>query len=90
MELQYFHENAGISTSIGLKAVPIISFSGVAGNDGLAVGTDVSFDTATRKFIKCNAGLSFSSADLIASLSLWVTYLFAPLASCLVDSEWSA
>ncbi|XP_074340412.1 mitochondrial outer membrane protein porin of 36 kDa-like [Apium graveolens] len=70
VEFQYFHENAGISTSIGLKAVPVISFSGVAGNDKLALGTDISFDTATRKFIKCNAGLNFSSSDLIASLSL--------------------
>ncbi|WOH12648.1 hypothetical protein DCAR_0832155 [Daucus carota subsp. sativus] len=70
VELQYFHENAGISTSIGLKAVPVISFSGVAGDDRLTLGTDISFDTATRKFVKCNAGLNFSSSDLIASLSL--------------------
>ncbi|XP_031122301.1 mitochondrial outer membrane protein porin of 36 kDa [Ipomoea triloba] len=70
VELQYLHEYAGISTSIGLTASPLVNFSGVAGNNTLALGTDVSFDTATGKFTKYNAGLSFSTSDLIASLTL--------------------
>lgn len=70
MELQYLHEYAGISTSIGLTATPIVNFSGVAGNNVVVLGTDVAFDTATGNFTKYNAGLSFSSADLIASLAL--------------------
>ncbi|XP_071736478.1 mitochondrial outer membrane protein porin of 36 kDa-like [Rutidosis leptorrhynchoides] len=70
VELQYLHEHAGISTSIGLTASPIVNFSGVAGTNTLALGTDVSFDTATGNFIKYNAGLSFSTSDLIASLTL--------------------
>lgn len=70
VELQYLHEYAGISTSIGLTASPIVNFSGVAGTETLKFGTDVSFDTATRAFTKCNAGFSFSSSDLIASLTL--------------------
>ncbi|KAK2989763.1 hypothetical protein RJ640_012703 [Escallonia rubra] len=69
-EVQYLHEYAGISTSIGLTASPIVNFSGVAGNSSVAVGTDVSFDTATGNFTKYNAGLSFSTSDLIASLAL--------------------
>ncbi|KAL3618953.1 hypothetical protein CASFOL_037181 [Castilleja foliolosa] len=32
MELQYLHEYAGISTSLGLTAKPIVNFAGVAGN----------------------------------------------------------
>lgn len=70
MELQYLHEYAGISTSLGLTASPIVNFSGVAGIDTLKLGTDLSFDTATGNFTKCNAGLSFASSDLIASLTL--------------------
>ncbi|EPS68383.1 hypothetical protein M569_06388 [Genlisea aurea] len=70
VELQYFHEYAGISTSLFLTAKPIVNFSGVAGNKNVFFGTDVSFDTATGNFTKYNAGISFTTADLIASLNL--------------------
>ncbi|XP_052184816.1 mitochondrial outer membrane protein porin of 36 kDa [Diospyros lotus] len=70
VELQYLHEYAGISSSIGLTASPIVNFSGVAGNDVVSLGTDLAFDTATGNFTKCNAGLSFTKSDLIASLTL--------------------
>ncbi|CAA0834707.1 Mitochondrial outer membrane protein porin 1 [Striga hermonthica] len=70
VELQYLHEYAGISTSLGLTAKPIVNFSGVAGNQNAAFGTDISFDTATGNFTKYNAGISFTNADLIASLTL--------------------
>ncbi|XP_021908686.1 mitochondrial outer membrane protein porin of 36 kDa [Carica papaya] len=70
VELQYQHEYAGISTSIGLTANPIVNFSGVIGNNSVAVGTDLSFDTATGNFTKCNTGLSYTTSDLIASLTL--------------------
>ncbi|XP_020223678.1 mitochondrial outer membrane protein porin of 36 kDa [Cajanus cajan] len=70
VELQYQHEYAGISTSIGLTANPIVNFSGVVGNNLVSVGTDLSFDTASGNFTKYNAGLNISHADLIASLTL--------------------
>ncbi|XP_022894997.1 mitochondrial outer membrane protein porin of 34 kDa-like, partial [Olea europaea var. sylvestris] len=70
LELQYLHDYAGISSSIGLTANPIVNFSGVLGNNNLAVGTDVSFDTKEGALTKCNFGASFTNADLIASLSL--------------------
>lgn len=70
MELQYLHEHAGISTSLGLTAKPIVNFSGVAGNQNATFGTDVSFDTATGNFTKYNAGVSYATADLVASLML--------------------
>ncbi|XP_063940771.1 mitochondrial outer membrane protein porin of 36 kDa isoform X1 [Daucus carota subsp. sativus] len=70
VEVQYFHENAGISTSIGLAAKPLVNFSGVAGNNTVALGTDISFDTSTGDFTKYNVGLSISTADLIASFAL--------------------
>ncbi|KAG5614831.1 hypothetical protein H5410_014655 [Solanum commersonii] len=70
MELQYLHDYAGICTSVGLTANPIVNFSGVLGTNVLALGTDVSFDTKAGAITKCNAGLSFTNADLITSLNL--------------------
>ncbi|KAI7742403.1 hypothetical protein M8C21_022891 [Ambrosia artemisiifolia] len=70
LELQYLHDYAGISTSIGLTANPIVNFSGVVGTNLAAIGTDVSFDTKTGNFTKYNAGISFANADLIAALTL--------------------
>ncbi|XVE83836.1 hypothetical protein DITRI_Ditri16bG0119600 [Diplodiscus trichospermus] len=70
VELQYLHEYAGISSSIGLTANPIVNFSSVIGTNVLALGADLSFDTKSGNFTKCNAGLNFSNADLIASLAL--------------------
>ncbi|CAI9777367.1 unnamed protein product [Fraxinus pennsylvanica] len=70
LELQYLHDYAGISSSIGLTANPIVNFSGVLGNNTLAVGTDVSFDTKEGALTKCNFGASFTNADLVASLAL--------------------
>jgi len=70
VELQYLHDYAGISTSIGLTANPIVNFSGVVGTSAVSLGTDVSFDTATGNFIKCNGGMSYSNTDLLASLTL--------------------
>lgn len=70
LEVQYFHDYAGISTSIGLTANPVVNFSGVLGSNVMALGSDISFDTKTGIFTKCNAGFSFSNTDLIASLTL--------------------
>ncbi|KAL4382871.1 hypothetical protein GQ457_15G005040 [Hibiscus cannabinus] len=70
VELQYQHEYAGISTSIGLTPNPLVNFSGVVGNNFVTVGTDLSFDTASGNLTKLNAGLNFTHSDLIASLAL--------------------
>lgn len=53
-----------------MTANPIVNFSGVVGTNNLALGTDVSFETASGKFTKYNGGLSFTGDDLIASLNL--------------------
>lgn len=70
VELQYLHDYAGVSASIGLTASPLVNLSGVFGTGALAVGADVSLDTATGNFSKYNAGLSITNADLVASLTL--------------------
>ncbi|KAF5449704.1 hypothetical protein F2P56_030121 [Juglans regia] len=70
VELQYQHEYAGISTSLGLTANPIVNFSGVVGNNVVALGTDLSFDTTSGNFTKLNTGLSYTQTDLIAALTV--------------------
>lgn len=68
-ELQYMNEYAGICLGSGLGP-SVINFSGVVGSNTASIGVDVSFDNVTRSFTKYNAGLSFSSEDLIAALTL--------------------
>ncbi|XP_072994473.1 mitochondrial outer membrane protein porin 1 [Typha latifolia] len=96
VELQYLHEYAGVNTSIGLTANPIVNISSVVGSKALALGADVSFDTASGNFTKYNAGLSITNADLIAALtlnnkgdSLSASYyhLVSPLSSTAVGAE---
>jgi voltage-dependent anion channel protein 2 len=70
VELQYLHDYAGINASIGLTANPVVNLSAAFGNSALAVGADVSLDTATKNLTKYNAGLSYTNKDLIASLNL--------------------
>ncbi|PPS08008.1 hypothetical protein GOBAR_AA12642 [Gossypium barbadense] len=72
IELQYLHEYARISSSIGLTAKPIVNFSSVLGTNVLTLGIDISFDTKVWNFTKCNTGLSFTNADLIAFLAFHV------------------
>ncbi|KAM0923145.1 hypothetical protein ACQ4PT_005707 [Festuca glaucescens] len=70
VELQYLHDYAGINASIGLTANPVVNLPAAFGNSALAVGADVSLDTATKNLTKYNAGLSYTNKDLIASLNL--------------------
>ncbi|KAL8124472.1 mitochondrial outer membrane protein porin of 36 kDa-like [Apium graveolens] len=70
LELQYLHDYAGVTASVGLNANPVANISGVFGNNMASVGADVSFDTKTGNFTKCNAGFGFSHADLTGSLTL--------------------
>ncbi|KAL0332033.1 UNVERIFIED_CONTAM: Mitochondrial outer membrane protein porin of [Sesamum calycinum] len=58
------------SSSVGLTANPIVNFSAVLGNNKLAVGSDVSFDSKEGAITKCNFGASFTNSDLIAALTL--------------------
>ncbi|KAK3133164.1 hypothetical protein QOZ80_6AG0533200 [Eleusine coracana subsp. coracana] len=69
-ELQYLHDYAGVNASIGLTANPVVNLSAAFGTKALALGADVSLDTATGNFTKYNAGLSVTNEDLIASLNL--------------------
>lgn len=66
------HDYAGINTSVGLTANPTVNFAASLGNNNLAVGSDVAFNTKEGAFTKYNIGASFTNSDLIASLTLYV------------------
>eukprot|EP00252_Welwitschia_mirabilis_P025242 TRINITY_DN77_c0_g1_i1.p1 TRINITY_DN77_c0_g1~~TRINITY_DN77_c0_g1_i1.p1 ORF type:complete len:277 (+),score=61.83 TRINITY_DN77_c0_g1_i1:189-1019(+) len=68
LELQYLHDHTGIRSSIGLTASPVAHLSGVFGNDTVAVGGEIEFDTASGGFLKCDGGLSYSKPDFVSSL----------------------
>ncbi|GLT26880.1 hypothetical protein SLA2020_019200 [Shorea laevis] len=75
-ELEYLNDYVGIGAGVGIKAnssgelYPIVNFSGVIGSSLVSLGADLGFDIATGTLNKFNAGLSFNSAVLIASLTL--------------------
>ncbi|KAJ6681811.1 OUTER MEMBRANE PROTEIN PORIN-RELATED [Salix koriyanagi] len=70
VEVHYLHDYAAVSSSIGLTVYPTVNFSGVIGTNVASLGTNLSFDIKTGDFIKCNAEVSLSKVDLIASLTL--------------------
>lgn len=70
VELQYSHDYAGITAGISSGENSLLNFSGVTGNSFLSIGTDLSFNPATRQLDKYNAGLSFNIPILNASLTL--------------------
>ncbi|GJY86765.1 mitochondrial outer membrane protein porin of 36 kDa [Tanacetum coccineum] len=74
-ELQYLHENARINDSNGLTVKPVVNLSGVVRNNTIALGANISFDTAIGVLTKYNEGLSFTTSDLI-------TCLLSLLSSC--------
>lgn len=77
MELQYLNNYTGITGCIGLLGnqeggyEPVVNFSGLIGTGILSMGANVAFDISTRTVNKLNAGFSFNSAFLAASLTLW-------------------
>ncbi|KAI5065204.1 hypothetical protein GOP47_0019899 [Adiantum capillus-veneris] len=70
LEVQYHHENAGLSCSSGLTAVPLVEVNGVFGNGRFAAGGEAAFDTNSGTFTKYNAGIGFNESDFTVALLL--------------------
>ncbi|CAN4088149.1 unnamed protein product [Withania somnifera] len=70
VEVQYMNNYFGVATGISLTKFPLLSLSGITGIGSFSIGTDISFDTATRTLAEYNAGLSFNTNILTASLTL--------------------
>ncbi|XP_026377696.1 mitochondrial outer membrane protein porin of 34 kDa-like [Papaver somniferum] len=86
LELQYQHEYNSISTSIGLTENPMVNLSGVVGTPLLVLGTDLSYDTASGNLTKCNAGVRFANADLIAAVNFVDVCVFFNASYCHIES----
>ncbi|MCO5587798.1 hypothetical protein L7F22_041750 [Adiantum nelumboides] len=70
LEVQYQHENAGLSCSSGLTPVPLVEVNGVFGNGRCAVGGEAAFDTNSGTFTKYNAGIGINESDFTVALLL--------------------
>lgn len=70
VEFQYLHDHGGISASVGLVTNPVASLAGVIGAKGIALGTDISYDTKSCEFTKVDVGLDFTNDFLAASINL--------------------
>lgn len=96
LDMQYLHEHAGFSSSIGLTPKPLIDFSGAIGSEVFTAGGEVGYDTASGSFTKYNAGIGiakpeFSVAIILADKgdTLKASYLHVvnPLANTSVAAE---
>lgn len=70
VNLQYFHDHVGLSSSIGLTPTPIVEVSGALGHDEISVGGEMAFDTASGTFSKYNAGIGLSKPEYTAAVIL--------------------
>ncbi|KDP41624.1 hypothetical protein JCGZ_16031 [Jatropha curcas] len=70
LEVQYFHQHAGITAAAGLNHTPIVDFSATIGTPTIAFGAETSYATASGEFSKYNAGVSYTSPDTNASVIL--------------------
>eukprot|EP00250_Pteridium_aquilinum_P033362 c5504_g1_i1 orf=211-1038(+) len=70
LEVQYHHENASISSTIGMTAVPLVEVNGSFGNERFAIGGEAAFDTNSGAFTKYNAGFGVVEPDFSAALLL--------------------
>ncbi|KAK4350502.1 hypothetical protein RND71_029815 [Anisodus tanguticus] len=70
VEVQYMNNYFGVTTGISLTKYPLLTLSGVTRIGFFSIATDISFDTATKTLNEYNAGLSFNTDILTASLSL--------------------
>ncbi|KAJ4916298.1 Mitochondrial outer membrane protein porin 3 [Raphanus sativus] len=91
VELQYLHTHAGVSTSVGLTANPVVNFSSLIGTSVFALGTD---NTVVRAQVNYNLKSQVDSITVGAQHSLDpLTTVKAPvnnagIANALIQHEW--
>lgn len=69
-ELQYFHEHAGIGSSVSLKKYPIVDVSATIGTSNTVLGVEGGYDTFAGEFTKYNVGVSMIKPDFSTSVIL--------------------
>lgn len=70
--MQYAHDHVGITGCIGLTPNPFVEVSAAIGCEGLVLGGEVGYDTASGRLTKYNAGLGFTKPDFSSVVHLYV------------------
>lgn len=70
LELKYKQEHVHATASGGVVAKPLLEGSVATGIQGVVLGAEVGYDTATNKTTKYNFGVAFAESDYAASLLL--------------------
>jgi len=70
VEVQYTHDHVGITSSIGLTPNPLVDVTAAIGSEGLVIGGEVGYDTATGRLTKYNAGVGFTKPDFSTAVTL--------------------
>ncbi|KAL6498202.1 Voltage-dependent anion-selective channel protein 2 [Orobanche gracilis] len=70
LEFQYFHPNASLTASVGLKQAPPVDFSVTLGTPTFALGAEAGYETTSGKLTKYTAGITVTKPDSCASVIL--------------------
>ena len=70
LEIQYFHDHATFTTTIGLNQTPGIDVTATIGTPAIAFGAEAGYDATSGNFTKYTAGISVAKPDSCASIIL--------------------
>lgn len=70
LEVQYFHDHATFTTTMGLNQTPGVDVTATIGTPAIAFGAEAGYDTTSGKFTKYTAGISVTKPDSSASILL--------------------
>ncbi|EFJ22200.1 hypothetical protein SELMODRAFT_267998 [Selaginella moellendorffii] len=68
MELQYCHQYAGVTGSVGLASSPVVECTSAFGSNDVVIGGEAAFDTASGNFTKYNAGVGINKPEFTAAV----------------------
>ncbi|CAA6670320.1 unnamed protein product [Spirodela intermedia] len=70
LEVQYLHDRAAVSSSVGLHPTPLLELAAAVGSNELSVGAEIAFNVGSASFTKYSAGVGFNQEDFSASIVL--------------------
>lgn len=70
LEVQYFHQNATLTTAVALKQSPAVDLSVTLGTPTFAFGAEAGYETSSGAITKYNAGISVTKPESCASIIL--------------------
>lgn len=70
LDLQYLHNYSAVNSSISLNPNPHLEVSAALGNNDVALGGEIGFNSASSSFTKYNAGISINKPDFAVAVIL--------------------